>query len=288
MAKSMKDNVAFLLGREAELPPTPLDVDHLFVGEERPVYGGAGLDLSGKPKILFLMGQQGAGKTTWARWVGERAEQRDSDTPPVLVSVDHVNRDLALYHRQTLQPKGSEPAFVVAYLEKLFSRLLELKRSAVIDFGGGDTAMLTLLAQTPGLHTMLEEGGVEPVALYFLSPRVNDLIPVAAMERAGFRPRATALMLNIGRTDPSKPVEEWFSNIRRQPEYKAVVERGAVEVWFPKLHAAVAVEQRKIGFWAATNNAGPNPLGIFDHRRVSDWLGQMDEAMQPIASWVDL
>lgn len=288
MAKSMKENVVFLFGKEAELPPTRLDVDHLFVEEEKPASHGAGLDLAGKPKVLFLIGPGGSGKTTFARWLGERAAQRDNEVPPVLVTVDPVNRDLAAYHPDTLHPKGSN---TVTFLEKLFAQLLKVKRSAAIDFGGGDTSLTTLLAQTPGLHTMLEEGGVEPVALYFLSPRVNDLTPLMAMDRAGFHPRATALLLNTGKTDPSKTTEEWFSHIRRQPAYLKAVERGAVEVWFPKLFAAKAVEDRQIGFWAAINHGTDglgSPLGVFDHRRVSDWLGKMEDCVQPIASWIDL
>lgn len=292
MAKISKENVVFLFGKEAELPPTPLEVDHLFAEEEQPASRETGIDLAGKPKLTFLIGAGSTGKTTYARWLGERSEQRDSDTQPIMVSVDPLKRDLAQYFPHTLQPKGTNPAIVVAYLEKLFMRLIDVKRSAVIDFGGGDTALMTLLAQTPGLHTMLQEGGVEPVALYFLSPRVSDLTPLVAVERAGFQPRATALMLNIGRTDPSRDVEDWFAHVRRQPGYLKAVERGAVEVWVPKLYAAKAIEDRQVGFWRATNN-GPgavsaSPLGMFDHRKVSDWLGQMEACMQPIASWVDL
>lgn len=292
MAKSVKENVVFLFGKEPDLPPTPLDVDHLFTADERPASRETGIDLAGKAKVLFLIGPGAVGKTTFARWVGERSEQRDSDVAPVMVSVDPLKRDLAQYLPHTMQPRGTNPAVVITYLEKLFLRLLEVKRSAVIDFGGGDTALLALLAQTPGLHAMLEEGGVEPVALHFLSPRVSDLTPLMALEKAGFQPRATALVLNIGRTDVSLDAEQWFSHIRRQPAYRSAIERGAVEVWFPKLHAAKAIEDRQVGFWRATNN-GPgaiaaSPLGMFDHRRVSDWLGQMEECMQPIASWVDL
>lgn len=290
--KSMKDNVVFLFGKEAELPPTPLDVDHLFAADGTPASHESGaIDLTGKPKVMFLIGEGATGKTTYARWLGERAEQRDGEIPPVLVSVDPRKRDLSQYHPATLQPAGNNAAIVVAYLEKLFLRLLEVKRSAVIDLGGGDTALLSLLAQTSGLHQMLEDGGIEPVAMYFLSPRVSDLTPLVAMERAGFKPRATALLLNIGRAD-SSDVEGLFSSLRRQPAYLAAVERGAVEVWFPKLHAAKAIEERQVGFWRALNN-GPGgvaaaPLNIFDRRRVGDWLGKMDECMRPIASWVDL
>lgn len=291
--KTLRDNVVSLFGKEADLPPTPLDVDHLFASEEGPASREAGaINLAGRPKIIFLIGLGGSGKTTWARWAGERAAQRDGDVEPVMVSVDPMKRDLAQYLPGTLQPKGNNPAVVVSYLEKLFLRLQEVKRSAVIDFGGGDTALLTLLSQTPGLHEMMEESGVEPVALHFLTPQVDHLTALAAVERAGFKPRATALLLNIGRTDESRGVEEWFAHVRRQEAYTAAVGRGAVEVWFPKLKAAKAIEDRRVGFWRAANN-GPGgvaaaPLTLYDRARVSGWLGKMEKSMEPIASWIDL
>lgn len=291
--RTIQDNVVSLFGKEPDLPATPLDVDHLFAAEEQPASREAsGLDLTGKPKVLFLIGLGGSGKTTFARWVGERAEQRDGDVAPVMVSVDPMKRDLARYLPGTIQPTGNSPAVVISYLEKLFLGLQEVKRSAVIDFGGGDTALLTLLSQTPGLHEMMEESGVEPVALHFLTPQVDHLTALAAVERAGFKPRATALLLNIGRTDDSRGVEEWFAHVRRQEAYTAAVARGVAEVWFPKLLAAKAIEDRQVGFWRATNN-GPGgvdaaPLTIYDRRRVSGWLAKMETCMEPIASWVDL
>lgn len=293
MAKTIRDNVVALFGKEPDLPPTPLSVDHLFAGDAQLASHEAGIDLAGKPKIVFLIGSGGSGKTTYARWLGERADQRDGVMPPVMVSVDPLNRDLVQYLPDTLQPsKGASPAVVVTYLEKLFLRLLQVKRSAVIDFGGGDTALMALLRQTPGLHTMLEDGGVEAVALHFLSPRVNDLTPLMAFERAGFQPRATALLLNIGRSDPARDAEGSFEHLRRQPDYTKALERGAVEVWIPTLFAAKAVEDRQVGFWRALNNspgaAEGTPLGMFDKRRVGDWLQKMEECMAPIASWIDL
>jgi hypothetical protein len=51
---------------------------------------------------------------------------------------------------------------------------------------------------TRTLQQMMESAGIEPVALYPLTPRSSDLTPLAVMEQAGFKPRATALILNEG------------------------------------------------------------------------------------------
>lgn len=294
MTNPVKQNIVALFGDDTEKlpPPTAIPIDHLFsASEQRAPATGTAIDLTGRPKILFLVGAGATGKTTFARWVGERAYQRSDDTYPVMVSVDPQSRDLALYFNDIHTPRKTGQEFVVEYLERLFTQLMRTKRSAIIDFGGGDSALLALIAGIPDLHEMLSQGGVEPVAMHFISTRSSDLVHLAALHRAGFTPTATALMLNVGRTN-SKDIDTEFARVRAQPEYHDAIKRGAVEVLFPKLYAAAAIEARQVGFWAATNHApgteGMAPLNIFDHRKVAKWLDEMEGQMAPIASWLDL
>ena len=53
------------------------------------------LDLSGTPAAWLLIGQGRAGKTTFARWVGGRAEQAGRELS--LAALDPTNRSLALF-----------------------------------------------------------------------------------------------------------------------------------------------------------------------------------------------
>ena len=57
----------------------------------------------------------------------------------------------------------------------------------------------------------------------------------------------------------------------------------------PRLHAAKAVEDRRIGFRPAMNGEAPEQgygLGPFDRSRVRHWLAAMEDAFAPIASWL--
>src|SRR6185369_8806920 len=149
-----------------------------------------------------------------------------------------VNRELTHYFRETLTPKAGNAG---QWLEKLLQHLLDTRKSAAIDFGGGDTTLRTLAAEMDLVGGMTE-GGLEPVALYLFTPRETDINPLAAMEAVGFKPAATALILNRGRADPSRDPAEEFAQIRRHSVYRAALDRGAVELWMPRLHAAKQVE----------------------------------------------
>jgi hypothetical protein len=81
------------------------------------------------------------------------------------------------------------------------------QRSAVIDFGGGDTSLTRLITEVPDIVEMMQGAGVHPVALNLLSPRLGDLSALGTLEAAALKPKATAIIRNEGVTDPTLPRE---------------------------------------------------------------------------------
>ena len=63
--------------------------------------------------------------------------------------------------------------------------------SAILDFGGGGTALAKLIHEAPDLSSMMTTAGVAPVACYMIWLRVEDLASLDALEQAGFKPQAT-------------------------------------------------------------------------------------------------
>jgi hypothetical protein len=282
------DHVVPLFGdRDANLPEARLDVSHLG----RPMRAGPSgqaLDLTGKAKAIMAIGLGATGKTTLLRWLCERALERGEDEL-ALATVDPVNRELGHYFPAAMVPPTQDPAQVTAWLEQLLAMILETGKSAALDFGGGDTTLARLLTEVPDLQQMMESAGVEPVALYPLTPRSSDLTPLAAMTKVGFRPKATALILNEGRADSTRAPLQEFGQIRRHSVYKSAIAQGAVEIWMPRLYAAKAIEDRRSGFRQAVNGETPQGslgLGPFDRSRTRHWLAAMEEAFAPIASWL--
>jgi len=282
MPTKAKENVVRLFGDD-EAPEAAIDISHLTrpqAASEAP--GSQGVDLSGKPKALLAIGMGSTGKTTLLRWVCERSLMQGAGDDLTLASVDPISRELAAYFPSTMAPKTADPAAIVRWLEQLIAALMENRRSAAIDFGGGDTSLTRLVGEMPDLVTMMEDAGVAPVAIYMLSPRSSDLTPLAALEAVGFQPRATALVLNEGRADTSREREQEFAHIRRHSAYRAALARGAVEVWMPRLFAAKAIEDRRMAFRAAVDGG----VGMFDRSRTRAWLASMETAFAPISSWL--
>lgn len=284
----MTENVVPLFGdRDANLPEARLDVSHLG-HQERAKPSGQALDLTGKAKAIMAIGLGATGKTTLLRWLCERALER-SDDDLALATVDPVNRELGHYFPAAMAPPTQDPAQVTAWLEQLLAMIMETRKSVALDFGGGDTTLSRILTEVPDLQQMMESAGVEPVALYPLTPRSSDLTPLAAMTQAGFTPKATALILNEGRADSTRPPLQEFGHIRRHSVYKSAIARGAVEIWMPRLYAAKAIEDRRIGFRQAVGGQLPEGglgLGPFDRSRTRHWLTAMEDAFAPIASWL--
>jgi hypothetical protein len=148
---------------------------------------------------------------------------------------------------------------------------------------GADMTLAPILAQLPSLQATMEAAGLSPVVLYPLTPRSLDLTVLDAMEHLGFKPDATALILNIGCTATDDPETE-FRQIRRHPTYKAALDRGAVELWMPKLFAAKTIEDRTMALHRAADPAGG--LDVFDQARTLHWLREMERCFAGISTWL--
>jgi len=135
--------------------------------------------------------------------------------------------------------------------------------------------------------------GVEPVAVYALAPRQDDLAVLEAMEAAGFKPKATLLLLNEGRVDSTLSREEAFARTLRHSAFRSAISRGAVPLWMPRLEPEVAqeIEGKRLQFGAARDGLVPAgakfaPLGGFERSMVKRWLEKMDREFAPIMSWL--
>jgi hypothetical protein len=243
------------------------------------------LDLTGQHKLVMTFGPGRSGKTLLLRWAVERAHQRLDAAPVTVVTADAARPALKMYFSDVLAPGSQDGA--PAFVARLLDRLEKSPRTVVMDFGA-DMTLLPLLKQIPDLDQTLVKAGVTPVALYLLTPRVIDLTVLDAMEQAGFKPQATALVLNLGSLDEGRDPTTEFAQLRRNSVYRAAIARGAVEIWMPRHFSAKAIEDRRMSLFRAADNEGgaATGLGIFDRSRAWHWLPAMETAFAPIASWL--
>ena len=294
MAREAKSvaNVISLFGTQPEVEEEEVPVGialHGSIGaRQAPIVPSGVADLSGKPKVWLTIGRGKTGKTTLIRFLVE--ETANVGRQVVIADVDRTNATLASYFDGVQRPPEGDEGSVSAWLEKLLTFVMQKKLSAYIDLGGGDTTLRRLVAEVHDLVAMLEDAGVAVVAAYLLGPQTDDLSPLATLEAAGFRPAATAMVLNEGLIETSAPREDAFARILRHSAFREAAARGAVPIWMPRLLPAGEIEARRVLFSQAAVGATregrkQTPLGPFDQGRTRSWLEAMRSELAPIASW---
>lgn len=256
-------------------------------------------DLTGKPKVWLFVGDGGSGKTTEIRWmVGRTPDDRRAEMQ--LAPLDPGARALKTWFDGILEPPSSEVSHSARWLGDFCDDLVadpRPTRSVLFDFGGGGHVSLTTLLDTMGkgdLHRMLEDAGIGLVLCYTLKPRLDDLRTMDAIERAGFQPRATMILLNEGIADPSLPKEDAFEAVTRHSTYRNVVDRGGVPIWMPRLDSEVVQEieiKRPMSFVQARSGKVPSkatfsPIGGRRRSMVARWLDKMEAAHKPVSTWL--
>ena len=244
-------------------------------------------DLTRLARAWLLIGEGGTGKTTFARFLASKLREAGEDA--VLAAIAPGNRNLERFADGVMQPPGTDPRETATWTLKLLQAMSRRKRSGVVDGGGGDQATAEMVRSAPDLAERLEEGGLALVAAYFLSPRVDDLVYLAIYEAQGFRPRATALVLNLARAESPSA----FDDIRRQPAYRAALDRGAVELWLPALaqDVALAIERKGLNFGQARDGTPPpdrqvQPLGPMQRTQLRNWMGAVEAELAPVQTWM--
>lgn len=247
-------------------------------------------DLTGLGKVWELIGPGGAGKTVLARWLGGGLTERGIADQAILAALDPANRTLTHFFDKVQQPPSSDPVQTTAWLRKLLGFVAKQKANAVLDYGGNNVSKVRLVEAAPAIADSMEQDGVALVAAYVLTPRVDDLAPLVTFEARGFRPRATALVLNLGRAETPAA----FDALRRQPAYKAALDRGAVELWMPALEPqslALQIEQQRLQFHHARDGDVPagrsaSYISALERVMIREWLMRMDEEFAAVSTWL--
>lgn len=295
MAAKMQAELVSLFGRGPDLddePEVSVRMAPAATAAATPAKrSAAALNLTSKPKTWFLVGAGGTGKTMLARWLGWQMQA--AGRAAILAALDPQNRSLTTWFENVEQPPSSDGVQTSRWLRDLLKYVMAERQSALLDFGGGDTALLRLIEAVPDFVAALEEAGVEPVACYMLAPRQDDLAILETLEAARFTPRATALVLNEGRVDSTLSRDEAFARVRRHSALKSALTRGAVPIWMPRLEPEVAqdIEGKRLQFGQARDGQVPDgarfaPIGGFERSMVRRWMERMDQEFEPIKTWL--
>jgi hypothetical protein len=119
------------------------------------------------PVLAVGLGRGFGGKSTGLSELVWRA--RDQGRDVIVADGDTRSRTLAGLFPEAVSPATDELPDVKEWLSGILNRMVEERRSAVLDLGGGDRVL-----QEYGRDLLLvefcAEYGIEPLALYFLGP----------------------------------------------------------------------------------------------------------------------
>jgi hypothetical protein len=246
-------------------------------------------DLTAFVKLWQLTGEGNTGKTLLARWLIEQLIAHDKLGQSVIAALAPGNRNLVDFAPGTMQPPSSDALATANWATKRLLAMQKARWGGVWDFGGGDTSQRLMIQAQPDMADQAEQEGLAIVAAYLFSPRLDDLAFLKTYERMGFRPRATVLILNRGKADRASA----FNDIRRQPEYRAALDRGAVEIWLPALpqSVALAIEKARVTFSQARDGEAPAgkreaAISLLERVMVREWMMAMDAEFRAIESWL--
>lgn len=243
-----------------------------------------GIDLAGKPKLIFVIGRGKTGKTTFLRWVAEIALEQNR--PFLMADIDPTNASFSSYFPDVSRPDSYDPVEVRSWLQRFIGYAVENKTTAVIDLGGGDTSLRSLLAEMPSLLADVEASGQSVVTYYMCGPQPDDLAPLLTLASHGFVPKARALIFNEGVADAGVSRAQAFAEILAHPVVREEAEKGTIILWMPRLFAAAAVENSRAGFAQARDGEASRPMNMFDRARVKGWLTAMAQRFSGVASWM--
>ena len=243
-----------------------------------------GIDLADKPKLIFVIGRGKTGKTTFLRWVAETA--LDRNRPFLMADIDPTNASFSSYFPDVSRPSGHDPVEVRSWVQRFIGYAVENKTTALIDLGGGDTALRSLLSEMPSLLAEVEAAGLAVVAYYMCGPQPDDLAPVVTLASHGFAPKARALIFNEGVSDAGLPREQAFAEIQAHPVVHDEIKGGSLVLWMPRLFAAAVVENSRAGFAQARDGDASRPINMFDRARVKSWLTAMEQRFSGVVSWM--
>jgi hypothetical protein len=242
---------------------------------------------SPSPVLAVGLGRGFGGKSTGLSELVWRA--RDQGRDVIVADGDARSRTLAGMFPEAVSPASDELPDVKEWLSGILNRMVEERRSAVLDLGGGDRVL-----QEYGRDLLLvefcAEYGIEPLALYFLGPEEEDLKHVLSIWEAGyFRPKRAFLVMNEGVIREGRTMAGAFGPTLGDPGVAGMIAAGAVPVLMKRLACMDLVRRSGLGFYGAASGAKGatgRPLDPTYAFMVRKWLRDLEGERAARAGWL--
>lgn len=237
------------------------------------------------PVLAIGLGRGGSGKSTGLAELVWRA--KNAGRSVIVADGDTLSKTLTdTFPGEVTSPGSDQFLDVRSWLNGLLSQVGTKRQSAVLDLGGGDRMLQEYGRKLP-IVEFCSSYGIDPVAIYYLGPSVEDLRHVLAIWSSGhFRPERTLLMLNEGVIDAGSRMADAFAATLRNPDFIEMLKSGAKPIVLPRLECMEEIKASRLGFHDAT---GPNvALDIISKFQLGIWLRDLEakRAEADILSWL--
>lgn len=230
---------------------------------------------SDDPVIITAIGRQRVGKTALLNALVQIAQMRGAELD--IWNCDLLNRShsLTTFHKAALVPPIGQTKDQRSWIEARIEEQIESRRDAVLDVGGGWTALHELIEETP-LVELLEEANVSLVAVYVLGTEAGDVDYLdTLLNKKAFLPKKSLIVLNEGLVASGRSPLAAFEPIINHPVVRKARDTGAVTAFMPALSCMAAVTDRGLSFSDfadGTQTPGLPRTSIFDRARVRRWF----------------
>lgn len=227
-----------------------------------------------RPVLFVTVGRQRVGKTTLENLVIQALRERGANLQIWNADQLNVTYSLSLFHPDVLQPPSTDFEDVKAWLEERIQDQMDGQYDALLDVGGGETALSRLVQEIPIVQTM-ESHGIRVVLVHVIGPEQADVDYLQHfMRHELFTPEATLIVLNGGLVLSGRSIGNAFADIFEHPVIAEAESKGAVVAIMPALSCMSKVTDRGLTFLEAaegTTKGKHTRLSFFDQERVSIW-----------------
>lgn len=258
--------------------------------EQNPTVEASSLNASW-PRLLVRRGRGRLGGTTFLDAAIQLA--RAAGRNPVIADAARNPTLSTLYGSAATRPKTeSIPDTNEWLMQDVINPMVEERRSAAVDMGGGQDQTLDDFTQDLDLVAFCADAQVVPVACYMLGPDMDDFEHALNLRRAGyFSPPQELLVMNEGILRRGEDPRSAFGKLRENANFQSWVKDGAKPVYMRSL--PILADIRKMGLSlndAAKDAPAPDGrrLGYAKAWMTRSWLRdlQTDIAEAGAADWL--
>jgi len=226
------------------------------------------------PVIFTIVGRQRVGKTTLLNAVAEITRRQGGNFEIWNTDLQNRSHSISNFH-DAKGPAEADMAFQQRWLRDQIQSLMESGKDAILDIGGGWTALHELI-NSASLTRALEAMGVTLMVAFMVGQEKADLDYLEDLQtNRGFFPKKGAIILNQGLIPAGVRPDDVMDQICAHPAVIASMARDIQTYTLPALFCLKEVTDRNLPFMAfATGEQaeGHPTTSIFDRIEVERWM----------------